>query len=198
MRLHRTGALLIVVTDPIRTRPVPAARHLRRRCGCCRRPSLGIPPSFGGPHLASSRRAWRRCGASPVISSARPSTADGRPGYVLTLATREQHIRRAKATSNICTNSALCALAAATYLATMGKHGVRQFAELCFHKAITPRPRSASSRVFGQPAGSSAALFQRIRGAAAGSRRRDQRALAHAIRNHRRLRPRPRLSSPEE
>jgi glycine dehydrogenase subunit 1 len=94
-----------------------------------------LPPSFGGPHLGifAARKTHVRRLSGHLIGET--VDADGGRGYVLTLATREQHIRRAKATSNICTNSAVCALGAAVYLATMGRKGLKQVAELCYHKS---------------------------------------------------------------
>jgi glycine dehydrogenase subunit 1 len=133
--VHHAGALLIVVTDPISLgllRPPGAyGADVVVADGQC----LGIPPSFGGPHLGifATRMAHVRRLSGHLVGET--VDADGRRGYVLTLATREQHIRRAKATSNICTNSALCALGAAAYLAAMGKRGLRRIAELCFHKS---------------------------------------------------------------
>jgi glycine dehydrogenase subunit 1 len=133
--VHGAGALLIVVADPIalgRFRPPGAyGADIAVAEGQC----LGIAPAFGGPHLGimTTRMAHVRRLSGHLVGET--VDADGRRGYVLTLATREQHIRRAKATSNICTNSTACALAAATYLATMGKDGLRQVAELCFQKS---------------------------------------------------------------
>jgi glycine cleavage system P protein (glycine dehydrogenase) subunit 1 len=132
---HRARALLIVVTDPIALGLLqPPGEHGADLVVADGQP-LGIPPSFGGPHLGifAARMAQVRRLSGHLVGET--VDADGRRGYVLTLATREQHIRRAKATSNICTNSAVCALAAATYLATMGKQGLRHVAELCFHKS---------------------------------------------------------------
>jgi glycine dehydrogenase subunit 1 len=133
--VHAAGALLIVVTDPIalgRFRPPGAyGADIVVADGQC----LGIAPSFGGPHLGifATRMAHVRRLSGHLVGET--VDVDGRRGYVLTLATREQHIRRAKATSNICTNSAVCALAAAAYLATMGKAGLQQVAELCFRNS---------------------------------------------------------------
>ena len=133
--VHRAGALLIVVTDPIALGLFQPPGAYGADVVVADGQSLGIPPSFGGPHLGifSSRMTHVRRLSGHLVGET--VDADGRRGYVLTLATREQHIRRARATSNICTNSAVCALAAATYLATMGKRGLRQVAELCFHKS---------------------------------------------------------------
>jgi len=133
--VHDAGALFIVVADPISLGlfqpPGAYGADVVVADGQC----LGLPPSFGGPHLGifATRKDRVRRMAGRVVGET--LDADGTRGYVLTLSTREQHIRRAKATSNICTNASLTALGAAAYLATMGRSGLKQAAELCYQNS---------------------------------------------------------------
>ena len=132
---HRAGALLIVVADPIALGRFTPPGAYGADVVVAEGQALGIPLSFGGPHLGifATKLAHVRRLAGRLVGET--VDADGARGYVLTLATREQHIRRAKATSNICTNAALVALGTAVYLATMGRSGLREVAELCWQRS---------------------------------------------------------------
>lgn len=132
----RTGALLVTVTsEPLSLallRP-PGASGADIAVG--EGQSLGVPMSLGGPGLGFFSCARRFVRSMPGRLVGETVDGDGRRGFVLTLSTREQHIRREKATSNICTNQNLCALAATVYMATLGKGGMRRLAEVNVEQA---------------------------------------------------------------
>jgi glycine dehydrogenase subunit 1 len=149
---HAVGALLIVaITEPI-------SLGLLKTPGACgadivvaEGQSFGVPLSFGGPYvgLFATRDKYARQIPGRLVGEAYDK--QGRRGFVLTLATREQHIRREKATSNICTNEGLIALAATVYMETMGRRGLQEVANQCAQKTAYAARRIGELQGFSFP-----------------------------------------------
>jgi glycine dehydrogenase subunit 1 len=141
---HDAGALAIACVDPISLAILAPPGEYGADIAVGEGQQLGLSPSLGGPHVGfiACRRELVRKLPGRLVGTAHD--AQGRRGFVLALAAREQHIRREKATSNICTNHSLCALAAAVYLTYMGPYGLRQVAEVSFKRAHALAERLAA------------------------------------------------------
>lgn len=134
-KVHAAGALFLMVTNPIALGLFQTPGDVGADIAVMEGQPLGIPLSFGGPYVgvfACTEKLLRKMAGRLVGAT---TDLNGELGYVLTLQTREQHIRREKATSNICTNQGLMALAATVYTSLMGKTGLRQVADICYQRA---------------------------------------------------------------
>jgi glycine dehydrogenase subunit 1 len=133
---HAAGALCVAgFTEPLAFGLFKNPGRQGADIACGEGQSLGIPRAFGGPGLGMFAARMAHVRNMPGRLVGETVDLEGRRGYVLTLATREQHIRREKATSNICTNNSLCALTAAVYLASLGGSGLRELSRINYDKA---------------------------------------------------------------
>jgi len=134
-RVHAAGALLAVHFDPIALGLFQTPGEIDADIATAEGQPLGIGLNYGGPYLGiftcKQKHVHKIAGRLVGVTQ----DVDGKLAYVLTLRAREQDIRRERATSNICTNQGLMALAATVYLSLMGRQGLRRVAELCYHRA---------------------------------------------------------------
>lgn len=133
--VHAAGAKFVMGVNPIACALLPTPREEGADIAVGDGQPLGLDTAFGGPYLGFMATTSALTRKLPGRIVGQTTDVDGKTGYVLTLAAREQHIRREKASSNICSNQALCAFAAGVYMAAMGEKGMKQCARLCTSKA---------------------------------------------------------------
>ncbi len=152
--VHEAGALLVIAADPVALPLLRSPGDAGADIVVGEGQSMGVPLSYGGPYAGFMASGMRLVRKMPGRIIGRTVDRAGQTGYVMTLQTREQHIRREKATSNICTNQALMALATTVYLSLMGEEGFREVSSQCYHRShyLEARLREVPGvgRVFGE------------------------------------------------
>jgi glycine dehydrogenase subunit 1 len=142
---HAAGALLIaVVTEPVALGLIKSPGEMGADIVVGEGQSIGVGLQFGGPYVGLFATREKFVRQMPGRLAGETVDAEGKRGFVLTLSTREQHIRREKATSNICTNSGLCALAFSVHMSLLGEKGLRQLAQLNHARACGVAERLAA------------------------------------------------------